>query len=80
MATLQQVHLTLQELHQRTGGDPIAVEAIAEMLQKTPESVQRQVTLLTDLKFATVTKDGTFVRLTETGLLANAGNRMSMSQ
>lgn len=79
MATLQQVHSILQDLHHQTGGDPIAVEAIAELLQKSPESVQKQVTLLTDLKFVTVTKDGTFVRLTETGLLARAEHhRLSM--
>jgi Mn-dependent DtxR family transcriptional regulator len=80
MATLQQVHLTLQDLHQKTGGDPIHVEAIAELLGKTPESVYKQVTLLTDLKFTKVTSDGQYVWLTETGLLAQVEQHVFSSQ
>ncbi len=71
MATLQQVHIILQQLHKQSEGTRVAINTITELLQKTPESVQTQVQLLNDLGFAIMSKDGHFVSLTETGLLAN---------
>lgn len=71
MATLQQVHVVLQQLHREAQGPKVAINTITELLQKTPESVQMQVQLLNDLGFAIVSRDGHYVSLTETGLLAN---------
>lgn len=71
MATLQQVHIILQQLHREAQGPKVSINTITELLQKTPESVQMQVQLLNDLGFAVVSRDGNYVSLTETGLLAN---------
>jgi hypothetical protein len=70
MATLQQVHSLLQQLNERSQGDGVSIQDMAEMLEKTPESVRQQVYLLNDLKFAKVIGNGETVILTETGLLA----------
>lgn len=71
MATLQQVHIILQQLHRDGPGSKVAINTITELLQKTPESVQTQVQLLNDLGFAILSRDGHYVSLTETGALAN---------
>ena len=71
MATLQQVHIVLQQLHKESEEPRVAINTITELLQKTPESVQTQVQLLNDLGFAVISRDGHFVSLTETGILAN---------
>jgi len=68
MATLLQVHSTLIELGQHD--NQIALDTIADTLQKTRASVQHQVTMLADMNFAQLSRDGNFVRLTETGKLA----------
>ena len=77
MATLQQVHITLQQLHKDTGGQKVAINTIVEILNKTPESVHKQIQLLIDLGFANVSTDREFATLTETGVLANVSELIS---